>query len=96
MRLHLIQYFSLSSDPDTLHATAWGVAYSKGEADTVVGTNSSRPGQISYVGLRRFVVVQCEHSHSENYDNWSGCEENAIWWHHAHCESGQTSCKCHS
>ena len=84
--------FALSSDPATLHATAGGVAYSKGEV-AVAGSNSSKPGQISYVGLRRFVVVMCDHAQSEDYDKWSGCEETAIWWHHAHCESGQTSCQ---
>ena len=53
--------------------------------------NSSNPGQISYVGLRRFVVVQCAEAETTDYDDWRHCEDEVIWWQEAECAKDEDS-----
>ena len=81
--------FALSGDAATLHATAWGVSYYRpfetSKSNTTITLN---PGTIAYIGLRRFVVRQCVETQGD-YDSWSHCSENAIWWEHAGCKSGE-------
>ena len=81
--------FALSSDPDTLRLTAWGVAQARYDHDFANATQDI--GQIAYVGLRRFVIVACSSAHDNNWMSWSGCEDKTIWWENAECSSNQNS-----
>ena len=83
--------FALDGDPDTLRLTAWGVAHSRWDHDLTNATEDL--GQISYIGLRRFVVTRCTDTDDSSRDPlaWSNCRDKAIWWSEAECSSGQTS-----
>ena len=82
--------FALNADPHTLRFTAWGVSHTRffvSEDDA-----EERVGQISYIGLRRFVVNhQCSRNLDDEWTEWSGCDRTIVWWVDAQCAHGETS-----
>lgn len=100
--------FALNGDPFTLRFTAWGVAHTRMK-HAIAAINSTTAattvneddelGQVSYIGLRRFVVRTCSHVGNRrggggrrDWHEWSSCDDTAVvWWDDAECADGEES-----
>ena len=80
--------FALNGDPFTLRFTAWGVAHTR---TTLLNNSTEKVGQVSFIGLRRFVVKTCSGARNRDWHDWDGCDEDAIWWADAECANGESS-----
>ena len=76
--------FALSDDTSTLEITAWGRATRKFEAE-----DGSIVGQITYIGLRKFVVRTCTEAEGSDFGSWRRCESEDTWWMGAKCAPGE-------
>ena len=76
--------FALSGDDSIVRLTAWGIAHSRHTA-----SDGSEVGQISYIGLRKFVVYSClDASAGTDFYAWKECTYESRWWSHVECKSG--------
>mmetsp|Transcript_12583 Transcript_12583/g.15616 ORF Transcript_12583/g.15616 Transcript_12583/m.15616 type:complete len:348 (+) Transcript_12583:319-1362(+) len=70
--------FALSTDPQILRLTAWGISYHRNV--------TTETGTVIYLGLRRFVVRECDEAPTNSFFDLAECRTTkAVFWDDLDC-----------